>query len=161
MGVVERSVFVFPVPTGIFHSPQILLTLKKPRWRPVELSDIPRQPHGKIRHCEQCKRIEFQLRVESKLGLLWFCITTLCDWSLSSNQPIRCKTKTNYDLDTRIFPRLTPVTCFASKSDWFVVLFAGCNLIHYCDGFGFDLRRSRTLNNRSCIIIDWFRLSDF
>ena len=38
--------------------------------------------------------------------LLWFCFTTLCD-----SQPIRCKTKTNHDLVTRVVPRLAPVTC--------------------------------------------------
>ena len=45
--------------------------------------------------------------------LLWFCFTTLCDWSRNlapPSQPIRCKTKTNHDLVTRVFPRLRPVT---------------------------------------------------
>ena len=47
-------------------------------------------------------------------GLHWFCFTSLCDWSRKlapSSQPIRCKTKTNRDLVTRVFPRLTPFTC--------------------------------------------------
>ena len=44
----------------------------------------------------------------------WFCFTTLCDWSRKHappSQPIRCKSKTNRDLVTRVFPRLRPVTC--------------------------------------------------
>ena len=39
--------------------------------------------------------------VKSYLGLLCFCITSLCDWSskfASLTLPIRCKTKTTHDL---------------------------------------------------------------
>ena len=46
--------------------------------------------------------------------LLWFCITTLCDWLIKLaplSQPIRCKTKTNRASLARVFPRLAPVTC--------------------------------------------------
>ena len=42
------------------------------------------------------------------------CFTMLCDWSRKSaptSQPIRCKTETNRDLATRVFPRLRRVTC--------------------------------------------------
>ena len=53
--------------------------------------------------------------VENNPGLDWFCFTTLCDWSRKlapPSQPIRCKTKTNRDLVTHVFPRLRlPVTC--------------------------------------------------
>ena len=56
----------------------------------------------------------FELSVESNLGLHWFCFTMLCDWSRKLaplSQPIRCKTKTNRELVTRVFPRFRPVTC--------------------------------------------------
>ena len=45
--------------------------------------------------------------------LLWFCITTLCDWFVKLaplSQPTRSKTKTNRKLLARVFPRLAPVT---------------------------------------------------
>ena len=41
-------------------------------------------------------------------------LSTLCDWSRKlapPSQPIRCKSKTNRDLVTRVFPRSRPVTC--------------------------------------------------
>ena len=47
-------------------------------------------------------------------GLHWFWFTMHCDWSRKlapPSQPIRCKTKTNHDLVTHVFPRLSPVTC--------------------------------------------------
>ena len=50
--------------------------------------------------------------------LLWFCFTPLCYWLKKlapPAQPIRCKSKTNRDLVTRVFPRLAPVTCI-----WFL-----------------------------------------
>ena len=43
-----------------------------------------------------------------------FFFTTFCDWFKKlapPAQPIRCKTKTNHDLVTHVFPRLLPVTC--------------------------------------------------
>ena len=46
--------------------------------------------------------------------LLWFCITTLCDWLIKLaplSQPIRCKTKTNRASLAHVFPRLAFVTC--------------------------------------------------
>ncbi len=52
--------------------------------------------------------IEFCLSVESKLRLLWFCITMLSDWLKNLaplSQPIRSKTKTNRDLLAQVFPR--------------------------------------------------------
>ena len=50
----------------------------------------------------------FQLSVEYNPGFLWFCFISLCNWSrklASLSQPIRCKTKTNRDLVTCVFPR--------------------------------------------------------
>ena len=50
----------------------------------------------------------FQFSVEYNPGLLWFCFISLCNWFrklLSLSQPIRCKTKTNRDLVTCVFPR--------------------------------------------------------
>ena len=48
------------------------------------------------------------------LQLLWFCITTVCNWLkvlTPLSRPIRSKTKTNRDLPGRVFPRLAPATC--------------------------------------------------
>ena len=42
-------------------------------------------------------------------------VATLCDWLKKLAppfQPIRCKTNTNRDLVTSVFPRLAPVKCF-------------------------------------------------
>ena len=50
----------------------------------------------------------FQFSVEYNPGLLWFCFISLCNRSrklASLSQPIRCKTKTNRDLVTCVFPR--------------------------------------------------------
>ena len=60
----------------------------------------------------------FHLSVESKLHLLWFCITTLSDWlkkPVPLSQPITSKTKTNCDLLLQVFPMLRVV---ASSFDW-------------------------------------------
>ena len=46
--------------------------------------------------------------------LLWFRITTLCDWLAKFaplSQPMGSQTKTNHVLAARVFPRLAPVTC--------------------------------------------------
>ena len=54
-----------------------------------------------------------QLSVQSNPRLHWSCFTLLCDWSRKLEPPsplISCKTKTNYDLVTRVFP---PFTNFA------------------------------------------------
>ena len=62
----------------------------------------------------------FQLTIEGKLRLFWFCITSLCDWPVQLTprfQPMRSKTNTNRNLHGRIFPR------FASYSDWSIALF--------------------------------------
>ena len=56
----------------------------------------------------------FQLCVQSNPELHWFYFTAFCDWFrklVPPSQPIRCKTKTNRDLVTRVFPRLRQFTC--------------------------------------------------
>ncbi|RMX38179.1 hypothetical protein pdam_00023305, partial [Pocillopora damicornis] len=43
----------------------------------------------------------FQLSTKSDAGLLWFCFTSLCDWSrklVLQSQPRKFKTKINHDL---------------------------------------------------------------
>ena len=53
--------------------------------------------------------------VKSYLGLLCFCITSLCDWSskfASLTLPIRCKTKTTHDLVVAFFPLFWQFGCF-------------------------------------------------
>ena len=58
---------------------------------------------------------QFQLSVESNLGLHRFCFTSLCDWFRKLaplSRPIRYKTKANYDLVARVFPRFRQFACF-------------------------------------------------
>ena len=68
------------------------------------------------------------------IGQMWslrFFFTTFCDWSKKLpplTQPIRCKTKTNRDLVTRVFPRLAPVTCIC-----FEFLLVHCFVYVCCD----------------------------
>ena len=100
------------------------------------------------------------MSIKSDAGLLWFCFTSLCDWSrklVSQSQPIKCKTKTKHDLVTRVFPRFKEVACFYSVfslannhgnlfSDWqlssqldlvFLYSIEKCSTIGSCDQFGF------------------------
>ena len=94
----------------------------------------------------------FQLRVESNLQLNWcslerfsiecrklsdmdwFRFTPLCDWS---RQPVRCKTKTNYILVTRVFPRFL-LWVFIGSLRVFSFLLIG----RRCDNFGLVLQHS-------------------
>ena len=92
------------------------------------------------------------MSVESNPGLHWFCVATLCDWSRKlapPSRPIRCKTKTNRDLVTRVFPRLRLVTRV-----YFELSLAPCDmtfvLIGRCDYFGFGFS---TLNWKLLYII--------
>ena len=71
--------------------------------------------------------------------MLWFCLTSLCDWSRKlapSSQPIRCKIKNNRSLLTRVFPRFSQYNCFYFEFSLalkvFLLLLIGC-----CDYFGF------------------------
>ena len=48
-----------------------------------------------------------QLLSAVNVELQWFCFTSPCDWSrklVTPSQPIKCKTKNNHDLVTRVFP---------------------------------------------------------
>ena len=71
--------------------------------------------------------------------LLWFCITTLCDWLMKRvplSQPIRCKPKptvTRSHVFSRAWRRLH---VFALNSDWFIALFASV-VIGQSNYFGF------------------------
>ena len=63
--------------------------------------------------------------------LLWFCITTLCDWLTKLaplSQPMGIQTKTNRVLAARVFPRLAPVTCIC-----FEFWLARCVVYICCD----------------------------
>ena len=66
-------------------------------------------------HHEFLHRKKIFKSAEGDLGLLWFYITMLCDWSKKlapPSQPIRCKTKNNRDPVTCIFPRFKQLACF-------------------------------------------------
>ena len=85
------------------------------------------------------KERNFQLSVESNLGLLWFCFALLCFALLCDcirklvrlSEPIRFKLKLNLDLVNHDFLRLSRCPCFCGR------FFA---LIGYCDsGFGFTI----------------------
>ena len=76
-----------------------------------------------------------------------FTLTMLCDWPRKlapPSQPIRCKTETNRDFFTRVFPRLRPVTCVLS-SRWLLLIFSFV-LIGRCGYFGFGIT---TLNQKA------------
>ena len=50
----------------------------------------------------------FQLSVESKPVLHWFCFSWLCDWARKLallSQTVRRRTKTNHNLVSHVFPR--------------------------------------------------------
>ena len=74
--------------------------------------------------------------------LLWFCITTLCDWLTKLaplSQPMGLQTKTNRVFSPHAFSRaLCQLHVFASNSDWLVVLFTSV-AIGQSNYFGFGL----------------------
>ena len=79
-------------------------------WRPFRLSVAKPEPK-KIMTQSKSK---FQLSVESNPWLNWFCLTTVCDWSRKFapiSQPIKCKTKIDRDVVTRVFPRYREFAC--------------------------------------------------
>ena len=56
-----------------------------------------------------------QLSVASNLSLLFFCFTSLCDWSIKLAppfHPIKWKTKIDPNMVTCVFPRFKQVACF-------------------------------------------------
>ena len=69
----------------------------------------------KSRHEDYCffSQIEQFSFINNDPGLL--CLTLLCDWSRKPApllQPMKCKTTTNPNLVTRVFPRFKQVACF-------------------------------------------------
>ena len=55
--------------------------------------------------------------------MLWFCITTLCDWLTklaTLYQPMGIQTKTNRVLAARV----CQLPVFVSNSDWLILLFS-------------------------------------
>ena len=71
--------------------------------------------------------------------LVWFSITTLCDWLTKFapvSQPIRIQTKTNRVLPHAFSRAWRQLHVFASNSDWIVVLFASV-AIGQSNYFGF------------------------
>ena len=95
-------------------------------WRPFRLSVAKPEPK-KIMTQSKSK---FQLSVESNPWLNWFCLTTVCDWSRKFapiSQPIKCKTKIDRDVVTRVSRATGSLrVCFV--------------LIDRCDHSGFFLR---------------------
>lgn len=69
------------------------------------------------------KERNFQLSVESNLGLLWFCFALLCFALLCDcirklarlSEPIRFKLKLNLDLVNHDFLRLSRCPCFCGR----------------------------------------------
>ena len=97
-----------------------------------------------------CKKIgtgsesNFQLSVNSNLGLLWLYFTLLCDWSrklVPSSQPIRCKTKNSGDVVIRVFPRFKHYACFTLSPPWLTMMLIFV-LIGRCDNFDFCFQHS-------------------
>ena len=82
----------------------------------VQFVDAPwKQPPDQLSAGFLCTKSGFQLSVESKFTIAWFCIATACDWPKNLaplSQPIRSTTKTNRDSLARVFPRLAPCICF-------------------------------------------------
>ena len=102
-------------------------------------------PLPQMASCSQAFQSNFQLSVKSNPGLHWFCFTILCGWSIKlapPSQPIRCKTKTNRDLVTRVSSRLH---VFTLSSHWLLLIFIFV-LIGRCDNFGFGFT---TLNRKA------------
>ena len=63
--------------------------------------------------------------IDRDSGLLWFCFTSLCDWSKKlapQSQPIKWKTKTNLSLVTRVFPLVKQVAPFTLSSYWLIMV---------------------------------------
>lgn len=57
---------------------------------------------------------KIQLSIESNPSSLWYCFTSLCDWSrrlTPPSQPIRYNTKTNAALDTCVFQHFMHFAC--------------------------------------------------
>ena len=84
--------------------------------------------------CNWCSLERFSIECRKLSDMDWFRFTPLCDWSC---QPIRCKTKTNYVLVTRVFPRFL-LWVFIGSLRVFSFLLIG----RRCDNFGLVLQHS-------------------
>ena len=96
------------------------------------------------------------------MGLLCFCFTSLCDWSVKLvllSQPIRWKSKTNRDLVVCVFPRCRQLVVFTLSSHWLLKALSFL-LIGRCDhfGFGFTTLNRKAPNNSTCLIAQCFSL---
>ena len=111
----------------IFLNPQLQITRTKSRFLSlVKPYDVFQIRVGKIytsfssKSCTQSNYIVLTYRanvflsVESNLRYHWFSFTTLYDWSRKlapPSHPIRCKTKTNLNLVTRVQVRALEAVC--------------------------------------------------
>ena len=77
---------------------------------------------------------QFSIECRKLSDMDWFRFTLLCDWS---RQPVRCKTKTNYILVTRVFPRFLLWVFIGSLRVFSFLLIGRC-----CDNFGLVLQHS-------------------
>ena len=62
----------------------------------------------------------FQESNVSDPGLVWVCFTSSFDWSrklVPPSQPIKCKSKTNPNFATGVFPRIKQVAEFSLVND--------------------------------------------
>ena len=89
----------------------------------------------------RCDREVFNLLSKVITELLWFCLTTLCDWLKNSRQLLNqsdAKTKLIVTW-SHAFPReFRRLRLFALSSHWFIVLFSFVVIGHCnCFGFGF------------------------
>ena len=80
-----------------------------------------------------CSLEQFSIECRKLSDMDWFRFTPLWDWS---RQPVRCKTKTNYILVTRVFP---PFLLWVFIGSLRVFSFL---LIGRCDNFGLVLQHS-------------------
>ena len=88
---------------------------------------------------------QFSIECRKLSDMDWFRFTLLCDWS---RQPVRCKTKTNYILVTRVFPRFL-LWVFIGSLRVFSFLLIG----RRCDNFGLVLQHSL-----KCALLHVFKL---
>ena len=81
--------------------------------------------------------------------------TALCDWSrklTQPSQPIRCKTKTNRGLVTRVFPRLRPVTCIYFEFSLVLVIFPFVVIGRFDYWFWFYNTQSKSALRLNCFV---------
>ena len=71
---------------------------------------------------------QFPTEYRSDTGLLWFSLTSLCDWSrkVVSQLAIKYKIKTNHDLVTRVSRALRRLPVSTLSSDWLIIMVSFC-----------------------------------